>query len=126
MSSAKKIVFWAAVVVAVSLLPVAAWNGAVVSSKTSLTAAPPTLVEWGAVLSPMGGSLLSGLIAFATWASKYLTGKSKSVADASLPILLAMLDFEQGEQLARIDLTFVSGKQRTLKLADVTTAHAAY
>jgi hypothetical protein len=30
-----------------------------------------------------------------------------------------MLDFEQGEQLARIDLTFVSGKQRTLKLADV-------
>ncbi len=116
----KNLLFYAAITIAVALLPLAAWNGAIVSAQSSqVSAAPPTIGEWSMFLGTAGGSMLSGLVALATWASKYLTGKPQSVATVWLPVLQTMLSVQQGKDVGQIVVTFTDGTSQSIHIADV-------
>lgn len=109
-------------VVATGLALAAAWNGAVVSSRSALAESPPTLGEWATFLGTAGGSLLSLLTAGLTWFSKHWKTEIPTFVNRWLPVLQTMLDVQSGREIAVITISFVDGKSpAVLHVADPET-----
>lgn len=118
----RDVVFWVAVGLAVLLGLSTAWNAAIVSTKASAAEVPPTVSEWGSVLTVGGGSVLSTIVAVFTWASQYWSGQRQSFFVKWLPVLETMLDVESGKSVDEVVIRFGDGSERTLKLGPIATS----
>ena len=126
-SNVRNVVWYVAAGLAVLLAIAASWNGAVISAKASVVSGPPASIgEWGVLFTTLGGSALSALVAFLSWASKTWSGRGTSFVTKWLPVLQTLLDVENGRDIAAITIDFTEGPPRVLDVAGLFNGPSPY